>query len=308
MNTEQSALRASLIITLAVAALGIAFGLVSGSHSITFDGIFSLVDAAMTVLSMVVASLILRSTQRDGLSQGLRNRFSLGFWHFEPMVLAFNALIMMAIMVYALFNAVISLREGGREIAFGAAIGYAALVVLVCFGFGYLEHRANRQIRSAFVAMDVKGWLMTGGVSLALLLAFGLGFILQRTDYAHFTPYIDPLVLVLVCLVLLPVPVSTLRQALAEIALVTPADLKLRVDKVAAQIVKEEGFIGYQAYLARAGRGDQIEIYFIVPTGMPARTVEHWDAVRDRIGEQLDEANPHHWITVAFTTKPERAG
>lgn len=308
MNTEHKILRVSLIVTLLVSALGIGFGLVSGSHSITFDGIFSLVDASMTVLSMVVAGLIVRSTRPDALSPALRNRFSVGFWHFEPMVLAFNALIMMAIMAYALFNAVISLREGGRDIAFGAAIGYAAVVVFVSALFGWLEHRANRKVGSSFVAMDVKGWLMTGGVSLALLLAFAVGHALQGGSHAHWTPYIDPLVLILVCLLLIPVPVAILRKALSELALVTPGDLKAKVDALARDVVETEGFIDYRAYIARLGRGEQVELHFIVPTGLEPRTVEHWDRIRDRIGAALDEANPNNWITVAFTTDPARAG
>lgn len=304
---EQSILRISLVAILLVSALGIGFGLRSGSASITFDGMFSLIDAAMTVLSMLVARLIVGYTQSDGLSPGLRKRFSLGFWHFEPMVVALNAGILLLMMTYAAVNAVISLREGGRELVFGPAIGYAVVVVIICFSLAWWEQRANRELKSEFVAIDVKGWVMAGGVSLALLIAFSIGLLLQGGAYDHLTRYIDPLVLLLVCLLLLPTPIGTLKKALKEIAFMTPPELKTEVDAMAVKIVAEEGFKGHRAYVSRLGRSAQIELYFIVPEGLPPRPLEDWDAIRDRIGAELDEADPHRWITIAFTTTPARA-
>lgn len=306
-SNEQSILRVSLVAILLVSALGIGFGLWSGSNSIIFDGMFSLIDAAMTVLSMLVARLIVGYTQSDGLSPGLRRRFSLGFWHFEPMVVALNAGILLLVMIYAAANAVISLREGGRELAFGLAIGYAVVAVLVCFSLAWWEHRANRELRSEFVAIDVKGWVMAGSVSLALLIAFCIGKLLQGGPWDHLTRYIDPAVLLLVCVLLLPTPIGTLKKALGEIAFMTPPALKAEVDAVAERIVAEEGFSGHRAYVSRLGRSAQIELAFIVPPGLPARPLEDWDAIRDRIGAELDEANPHRWITIAFTTNPARA-
>ena len=65
-----------------------------------------------------------------------------------------------------------------------------------------------------------------------------------------------------------------LRQALEEILLVTPPELKRHVDAVAQAVVERHGFLSYRAYVAKVGRGRQIELYFIVPAGWPARTLE----------------------------------
>lgn len=306
--TEAVILKRSLLAIVVVSALGVGFGLVSGSFAILFDGVFSLVDAAMTVLSLVVAGLITRSTRAGGLSDSLHRRFSMGFWHFEPMVLALNAVVLLAVTVYAMFNAVISLSDGGREMEFGPAMIYAAVVVVISAVMGFYEHRANRRIGSDFVQMDVNGWIMAGGVTASLLVAFGVGFMLDGTDHAWLMPYIDPVVLMVVCLVLLPVPVGTLRRALSEILLLTPEDLRHDVEAAAARVVAAEGFSDFRAYVARAGRGTQIEIYFIVPPDQPARRLEDWDAIRDRLGAMIGGDTRHRWLTIAFTTDPARAG
>ncbi len=62
MLSEQGFLRASIVATVVVATLGIAFGLLSGSFSIAFDGAYSLIDAGMTGLALWVSSLIVNRT------------------------------------------------------------------------------------------------------------------------------------------------------------------------------------------------------------------------------------------------------
>ncbi|MFU8823551.1 cation diffusion facilitator family transporter [Yoonia sp.] len=307
MPNEETILKRSLVAIMMVACLGIAFGIVSGSFAILFDGVFSLVDAAMTILSLIVARLIARATVADGLPERLHRQFSTGFWHLEPLVLLLNATILLAVTTYAIFSAVMSLFAGGRSMDFGPAMVYAAVVVIISIVMGWYEHRANRQIKSDFVRMDVHGWVMAGGVTLSLLIAFAIGFALDGTGYAWLLPYVDPLVLLLVGLALLPIPIGTLRKAAAEVLQITPDDLLSEVERVAETVTTEQSFSGHRAYVARAGRGTQIELYFIVPKDQPPRALEEWDALRDRIGTAISGDPRHRWLTIAFTTDPARA-
>ena len=103
---EQIVLTRSIWVTIGVGAFGVLFGLLSGSLSIVFDGVFATIDAAMSMLALFVAKLL--------TSEGTR-RFQHGFWHIEPMVLAFNGGILMLLCFYAFLNAVGTLLEGGRE-------------------------------------------------------------------------------------------------------------------------------------------------------------------------------------------------
>lgn len=86
LSDESGVLRTSIAVTLVIAGLGIGFGLISGSFSIMFDGIYAMVDASMSLLSLLVVNLITSFAASKGLSRKLRERFSVGFWHLEPMV------------------------------------------------------------------------------------------------------------------------------------------------------------------------------------------------------------------------------
>lgn len=307
LTCEQGLLRTSIAVTLFIATIGIAFGLASGSFSIVFDGVYSLVDASMSGLSLVVVKLITAHVSSAQMSRKLRERFSMGFWHLEPMVLALNGILLSGVAIYALINAVSSLLEGGRDLEFGLALVYALLTVIACVTIAVVEARANRTLNSDFVRMDVKGWVMSASITAALLIAFCVGLAIQGTQWQWISPYIDPAVLGLVCLVIIPLPLSVVRQALADIFLVTPSDLKQHVDNVARAFVHKHGLQSFRAYVAKVGRSREIELYFIVPADMAARTIAEWDALRNEIGDAVGGEGPDRWITVVFTGDPEWA-
>ena len=301
MQTEKAALRLSVLCTVLIAILGIVFGAISGSFSIMFDGIYSLTDASMSLLSLMVVNLITAHAASGTMSPRLRERFSMGFWHLEPIVLGLNGTLLIGVAVYALINAVASILDGGTQLQFGWAMLYALVTLIACVTIAVFERRANRKIQSDFLALDVKGWIMTGSITAALLIAFTIGFLIQGTGYAWISPYIDPAVLALVCVMIIPLPIGTIRKALADVMMVTPVDLQRHVSEVAEAFAHEQGLLSYRAYVARIGRLSQIELYFIVPAEAPARSIAQWDALRDEVGLRLGGEGPDRWLTVVFT-------
>jgi len=298
---EQRVLRISIAVTVLIAGFGILVGLLSGSSSITFDGVYALTDASMTIVALMVARLIASSTAPDRPKGRLAERFSMGFWHLEPMVLGLNGVLLSGAAIYALINAVASLIAGGRELAFDQAVLYALVTVVCTVGMAWFVRRANRTIRSDFLALDAQSWIMSAALTAALLVAFLFGLLIQGTALDWLSPYVDPAVLALVCLVIIPMPAATVRRAMADIFLVTPPALKQHVDTVAQEMVQRYGFASYRSYVARVGRGRQIEIFFIVPPGWPPRQLEDWDRLRDEVGEAIGYDSPDRWLTIVFT-------
>jgi predicted Co/Zn/Cd cation transporter (cation efflux family) len=307
MQAEQNVLKISIGVTILIACSGIAFGIVTGSFSIAFDGVYSLADASMSTLALVVAKLIASDTDPTRGKGKLRARFSLGFWHLEPIVLGLNGILLMSVSVYALINAIISILSGGHTLEFDYAILYTAITLAACLTMAIVVRKKNATIRSEFLTLDATAWLMSAGITAALLIAFIGGFFVEGTSLAWIAPYIDPAVLALVSVVIIPMPIGTVRQALSDILLMTPEPLRARIDEVAADVVKEQDFLSHRAYVARIGRLMQVELYFIVPAGMPARTIEEWDQLRDDIGARIGSEGPNRWLTIAFTADTEWA-
>ena len=307
LRNEDGVLRLSIALTVLVAMLGIGFGLYAGSFAIAFDGVYSLIDAVMSLLALAAVRLINGYALTTGLSRKLRERFSVGFWHLEPMLLVLNGTLLIGASIYALITAVDALLNGGRPMAFGWAIVYAVITLLACFGGAVVGQRANRHIGSEFIRLDVSAWIMSCAITAALLIAFVVGHFVQGTRWEPLSPYIDPAVLAVVCLLIIPLPIGTIRNGLADIFRVTPLDLSQHIDAVARQVVSEYGFLSHRAYVARTGRKIEVELYFIVPSDYPVMSIPQWDALRHIIGDLIGDKGPHRWLTIAFTADPEWA-
>ena len=305
LSSEEGVLRFSIVITLLATVAGVVFGLLATSLTILFDAVYELVDVVMTGLALLVSRLITMSTCGGPINKRLAERFSMGFWHLEPIVLGANGLLLMGAAVYGLVNSVDGLLHGGRHLIFEYAFIFAGLSLVVELGAAWIVSRANRSIRSEFLALDAKSWLMSAAITVSYLIAFGFGVFAKGSEYEWLVPYIDPAILGLVCLVVLPVPFGTLRRALADILLVTPPEMKEHVDKVAVACVQRYGFESFRSYVARVGRGRQIELYFLVSPNLPAKTLEQWDSIRDEISEAIGHDTPDRWLSIAFTTDPE---
>lgn len=293
---EQRTLKLSIVTTLAVSALGVAFGLLSGSQSILFDGVFSIIDAAMSGLALLVARLVVREASQ---------RFQHGYWHLEPMVAALNGSILMLLCVYAFLNAVQGLMEGGRELAFDLAIAYALLVASACFAMYAYEKRINLRVDSELLRIDTQGWLMAGLITSALLGAFAIALGLERTAYSHLTPYVDSLLLAVLTLCFMPVPIGIVRRALKEIFLIAPSALDREVHAAMAPVMAREGLLEYYSHVAKSGRGHFIEIHIVTtPEFAVNKGISVLDEIREQISAGLSIPPDRRWFTVAFTADP----
>lgn len=301
MLTEQRVLRISIFATILVACLGVILGIASRSSVILFDGMYALFDAGMTGLTLMVANLIARSAKPQALTGYLQKRFSMGFWHLEPMVLGLNGTLLVAVCAYGLLNALSQLFSGGVTVQFDIGMIYAATSLIICWLMYRFCLRANRWLESDFVKLDAQAWLMSAGITAALLLSFSIGLILRQTPYAHWVPYIDPLALAIISLILLPLPLPLIRQALTEVFLMTPLPLKEHVDSVAKQALLRWGFIDYYSYIAKTGRALHIELYFLVPPHYPSQSIEDWDAIRHQLENEIGHTHFDRWLTIVFT-------
>lgn len=292
MVSEQCALQASILATVLLAAAGIGFGLYSGSQSIIFDGLFNAIDSSMAGLALLVSRLLVKQPGP---------RFQQGYWHIEPMVLALNGSVLVMLCVYALVNSVSGLLRGGHALAFDDALLYAALSGLGSSLMYLYLRRLNRRLQSALVELDLHSWLMSSAISLALLLAFGIGHALQGSAYASLVPYVDPLALAALSLVLVPVPCRTVARAIQQVLRITPVELDDEIVGVMQKISRRYDFERFSHCVTQSGRGLFVEIHVLLPVAMERWTVSELDRVRAEIAAGIGREGPNRWLAIAFT-------
>lgn len=294
-DLEASLLRLSIGATVLISALGVFFGLASGSLAILFDALFSLVDAGITWLMLVVARLVAQESNR---------KFQYGYWHLEPLVVALKAGVLMTLVIFGFLGAVQSIRAGGHTPDLGPAIGYTLLVVVICIGTWFWMWRHNERIGSALVALDMKAWAMSGVITAVLLIAFVAAMAMRGTALEPWIPYVDPAILALLSVAILPVPWKDAKLAFRDIFGIVPQQLDSHVHQVMDRFVARHGYAGYESYVTATGRARFIEISVLANPGMPPRTIEHFDELRAEIGDAIGDRGPDRWLTIVFTADP----
>jgi len=289
---EQRSLLLSAAVTLILAVAGVAAGLASGAKSIVFDGMYSMIDAGMTLGAFFVARLI---------ASGGDRRFQYGYWHLEPMLGFINGSVLVFACVYAFVDALDTLLMGGRVIELGMGVAYAAASAIICIGFHIFVRLRSRGLNSTLLSLDARAWLFSGLLNAGILAAFALALALDGTEAEQAGRYVDPAILLLLALAMLPLPLRALVQAGREILQVAPRDLDARVRSVAAELAGRHGFVDFRSYVSRAGRAQFIEIGFVGPDRSTTTTFGQLDQIRAEISQALGGLDSGSWLTVHFT-------
>lgn len=289
---EQRILTISIGATVVGAIAGIVFGLISGSRSITFDGFYELTDAAMTGLALLVAKLIARGTDR---------RFQYGYWHLEPLMVLVNGMVLATACAYAFFDAINILLSGGRIVKFGVGSVYLFLTGLLSLGMLIITRKAARSTGSKLVEADARAWLIGTLLSAGLLVSFISAALAQKTSLADYSPYLDPAILALVSLLLLPLPLRMAWTSAKELLLVAPADLNEKVTTVVKAVGARHGFDDCRTYLMRTGRQQFLDVTMIAADPAETRSFAELDAIREEIIEALGDSGATYWLSVDFT-------
>jgi predicted Co/Zn/Cd cation transporter (cation efflux family) len=201
--------------------------------------------------------------------------------------------------VYALVNGIGGLLGPGHEMAFEAGMIWVVAMGVACLALFFYVARRARQLRSELLKLDAQGWLISGALNVALLIAFALGELAEHTEYRNSGRYADSIVLVVLALVMLPVPLTSWLRAVREVLQIAPADLDRRVHEVLEAVNARHGLAGFRSFVARSGRIALVEVHFRVPPDLPIGSIRTLDAIRSEIHTALDE--PHVWLTVNFS-------
>ncbi len=290
---ESRALKLSAVAYLLMAALGIGFFFQSRSEAILVDGIYSLVSLAMTLIAQRVAGLVETPQTRS---------FHFGFAHFEPLLNSLRILLILGIGLYALASATEALFHGGRPLSTGPAVIYGALAAAGCLMMAAGQRRAARRTASPVLQVDSRNWLVDGLLSSGVFLSFLFAYFIDGTGLAHWIPYVDPVLVVALVLVILPVPVRTLAENLRQVLMEAPepamqADIRGRVEQ-AVDCLKPD--LVYVRMLP-TGRFLYLQVHVVLSHDHEVGSIEKLDTSRTRIESALSGIHPRLVLDVMFT-------
>lgn len=292
LSSEKKALYLSLFSTLFMCFTGIICGVLIGSHAILLDGVFSMFSAGMTALSLMTSYLI---------SRGDDKKFQFGYSHFEPLMNIFSGLVMVAMCLYASFEAYALMVSGGVEIQLDIAIYYAVFTTIFCAIIYKLEVNIAQNSDSVLVQVDAQEWMIDAILSLTLLIGFTGAKLAEFLGYSAIALYIDPCLMFMVALLTCSIPLRVLRKNTSEFLRVAPKDkMAYRVEKVLSEIEQETGVLLCESHLAKYGRRYELEINILLMKGHDWSVVRQ-DRLRAYLLRTLRSKIDTVWLSVCFT-------
>ncbi len=297
---EKQTLRHSVYMVVFYVVVSIVFALLTRSDAILFDGLYSSISLIMGFMTLWVARLAERPDD---------DRFHFGYGALEPFLNMCKSTITIVICVFAAAAAVHRLLGPGTDAVYELGIYYGAIASVLCFVMERYLRRANRQIHSELIAVEAKTWFMDGLLSVAVLLGFVAANLLAHSQWPELATKTDPVIVLLLVLVTLPVPGRILLNSVREVIIMAPpddfvAEIERRLGETFEDI--DAQCVDYR--VSKRGRWAHVLVYVVLPPHLASLTVQELDEIRARSTATMQAWKSNIRLHIIFTLDPVLIG
>jgi len=279
----------------------VAFGFAYLTHSgaILFDGVYSLIAFFMALLTLKVANLVQLPDD---------DRFHFGYTAIEPTLNLFKSLIIIATCLYAVFGSIHSFMAGGNAAKYDVAMIYGVFATIACFSISAYMRHAGKSLRSELVKVDAHTWFVDGVLSASILLGFAIAYALEHFGYSAYAPYVDPLLLIILGISILPIPVKIMLDSLNEVIHKAPPEsVTAVIEKRLKQSLSSVPYRHVEVRISKSGRDIYLLVHIIVHKSFGAITVQELDNIRKQSESTMREWNPSIIMDILFICDPDLA-
>ncbi|SDH65662.1 cation diffusion facilitator family transporter [Alteribacillus bidgolensis] len=290
-NNDSKILKISVFGGLLFTIMGITWGIAANSQMIIFDGLYSFISLGLSLMSLFAYSFIKKEDQE---------RFQYGKDVIKPLVIIFKASAIIAMCLFAFSTSIIDLFKGGREVVIGSAALYALIATVLCAViYSFMK---NKQGNSEFVKAEAAQWLMDTILSGAVLIGFVIALLLKQTTFAFLTPYVDPIMVLIISLYFLKVPFQMLIKNAKELLWMAPsAQIQLQITQAVQETKEKYNIFEDFTRVTKVGKTIFIEIDFVLGEHTSIQTVDEFDRVREELYQKLQMEGHTNWFTLSFT-------
>jgi len=257
-SPERRALISSLVATALLCALGIAWGVAIGSQMILFDGIFGLVGVVTSAMLLQASALARREPSRH---------YHYGQHSATPLVIGIQGFVLLGTFAYAAMEAFTSIRHGGSHFSAGVAVPYGVVTTVASILFAFWLRRRVRN--SDLVNAESTAWLVAGLRGAGMVAGFTLMLLLEGSTWHGVVPYIDPVMVLLTCVLFIRPPLEMVRATIHELLEGAPdPGVQEPVREVIAAVKREHNMAEPTVRISKVGRKLYVEVEAQVDPGM----------------------------------------
>lgn len=290
-NYEKTGLRISIAGSVLLSSSAIIMALVAKSQAILLDGLYTFVTLVMALVSLRVVDLVNMPETRTR---------PFGYMALEPFLNLIKSLVMLVLLTLFLITNIQELCTGGRRIAVDMTTLYMFICLVIYAVIILLLKKCERRVQSSILDLEIRNWkidaMQTAGIAGSLVIAM----ILLKRGHTTILPYIDPLIVIALVLVSLPVPVKVLANEFKRLVLISPENrLEREVKQQLADIAREFSIVDIQVWGLKSGRTHYLFLYCDLENDQT--TLDTLDRIRRAMFKQLALVYPVFWADIMFT-------
>jgi len=289
---EKRLLKLSFVVAGLFVFIALGFAIITHSGAILFDGIYSLIAFFMAILTLKVAHLVQRPDD---------DRFHFGYTAIEPTLNLFKSLIIICTCIYAVFGSVVSLLEGGNPAEYGIAIIYGVIATLGCFAVSAYMYYKGKDLRSDLVGVDARTWFVDGVLSAAILVGFFIAYTLQYFGLGQYAPLVDPILLIVLGISMLPIPGKIMLDSLNEVINKAPSEaVSAVIEKKLKQTLSDVPYEHVEVRISKRGRDVYLLVHIVVDDSFSFATIRELDDIRGQCEASMREWDPAIIMDILF--------
>jgi len=293
MKTEKNLLTLSAAGGLFFSVLGLAWGMMSHSSMIMFDGLYSFISLCTSIVAICISNYIYKKDFE---------KFPFGKGILEPITVAFQSVVLVVMCSLTLLNGVKELIAGGTSVNTNLALGYSIISSVGCIVVYFLMYKKGNKLSSEIIRAESNQWLMDTIISVAVFVGFIISVVLGLTSFANLTRYVDPLMVVITSALFIKLPVTTLIRSFKEIVNTNASkEINDKIYTIVKDIEDEYKFENSITRVSKIGRELRIEIDFVFNEKSSLNELDEMDKVREQVSLNMRGIKLEKWLNVNFT-------
>jgi len=287
-SPERRALRESILSSVLLGVGALAWGVAAQSRVLLFDGIFTVLGILLSGLSLLAATAAAAPPTRN---------FPFGKKAATPLAIGVQGAALLGTLLYAVVDAITVIRGGGADVAPGTVLAYGVVATVLSL---LVTWRMGRLSSSELVEAERAQW--RAGASLSAVIAIGgaIALALDGGPWREAVAYADPVLVLVACALIAPVPFRLLRTAGLELLEgAAPAAVQAAVADVVRRVRAAHALPEPAVAITKLGSRLYLEVVFVVDDTW---TVSDEDAVRHAIIDDLTPLGYDVWANVELTT------
>lgn len=290
-DDETRGVKLSVAGSLVLSTSAIVMAIVGRSQAILLDGLYTFITLMLAFASLRVIKLLKEPETK--------NR-PFGYMAFEPFLNIFKSLVMLTVLAVFLVTSIQELMTGGRLVELDAMVLYIALCLVVYAAVLWRLRRYGKRVQSSILALEIKNWTIDAMLTVGIMVSLMIALLVIELGHVGILPYIDPVIVIGLVVLSLPVPIKVLVTEFKQLTLISDENrLEAEVLEQIAPVIDAHALQAVQVWGLKAGRS----VYLFVYAGLrdDATTLTQLDAIRTEIFVELKKRYPVFWADIIFT-------